>query len=123
MPSQIGGCLGLIDTARMYGVNVVWIHHERDEYIQVIEPVTNTPQVDKEGEPVRVTSGKKLPDGFTQIWSKADWVLYSKGPEDGGPSTTIKKSPAGWSLVGLTIQDFSRQKLEQVVAMSNGEEV
>lgn len=114
----------LFESARQYNTNLILIHHERDEYVQVMEPVTNTPQVDRNGRPVTTTTGKKLPDGYKYSISKADWVLYSVGPEDGSkPSTTIRKSPAGWSLVGLTVEDFNYGKLEQVVALSNGVEV
>ena len=113
----------LFETARQYDTNLILIHHERDEYVQILEPITNTPQVDRNGRPVTTTTGKKLPDGYKYSIAKADWVLYSVGPEDGGPTTTIKKSPAGWSLVGVTVPNFNYPKLEQVVALSNGEDV
>ena len=69
--------MGLIfDTARMYGVNLVLIQHERDEYIPLIEPISGLPQMDN-GRPITVTTGKKLPDGYKYTIAKSDWVLYS----------------------------------------------
>lgn len=108
----------LFNLARAFQTNLVITHHETDEYTQVHDPLGQI-VMNEDGQPLSVTTGKKVPEGFKHTIGLSDWVLRTK-LNDGTPTVTIEKSGYGLHLRGTVIGWPTYAKLEAEVAKPQG---
>jgi hypothetical protein len=109
----------LFHAAKGYGKWLVFVTHEADEYVPVLNPNTKEPALDDSGNQVFASNGKKKPDGFKRTVGMADWMFWFReeevendGIKSGKYITTIGKSGWGSDLMYMDIEDFELSKLE-----------
>lgn len=104
---------GIYNLARGFQKNLVVVHHETDEYMQVMDPMGKP--VMNDGTPMSVTTGKKVPDGFKHTINLSDWVLHTE-LRDNTPWMTVEKSGYGLQMRGKEIEWPTFDKLDALVA-------
>lgn len=97
----------LLNLAKAFQTNLVITHHETDEYTQLIDPL-GRPMLDENNNPISVTTGRKVPEGFKHTIGLSDWVLrttlatVTSGSETTRtPRALIEKSAYGLHLLGI----------------------
>ena len=112
----------LLNLAKAFRTHLVITHHEADEYVQLLDPLGKA-ITDENNNPVSVTTGKKVPEGFKHTIGLSDWVLrttmVSTGRGDTAltyPVATVEKSAYGLHMLGKTIEWPSYDKLDQLAA-------
>jgi hypothetical protein len=107
----------LMGAALIYRKNLVLLHHEADEYGHL--KIGGQVQLDDDGNPKSVTTGKKIPDGFKYTVGKCDWVFHTRldTGSDGKMVARAKceKSALGLDLIGNDFDWLTYASLEQAL--------
>mgnify|MGYP001600808367 CR=1 FL=1 len=111
----------LFNLAKAMSKNLVITHHETDEYINLMDPLGRA-IMDERGNPVSVSTGKKIPEGFRHTVGLSDWVLRTAitVPRTGTngsltPTATVEKSAYGLLLRGQVIDWPTYDKLDALL--------
>lgn len=103
----------LLNLAKAFQTNLVITHHETDEYIQLMDPL-NRPVMDERNNPVSVTTGRKVPEGFKHTIGLSDWVLRTTISPTHIPSAVVEKSAYGLHLLGKSMEWPTYEKLSEM---------
>ncbi len=103
---------GIFNLARGFQKNLVVVHHETDEYMQVMDPMGKP--IMNDGTPLSVTTGRKVPEGFKHTIALSDWVLHTE-LRDNIPYMTVEKSGYGLQMRGKEIEWPTYDKLDALV--------
>ncbi len=103
---------GIYNLARGFQSNLVVVHHETDEYMQVMDPFGKP--VMNDGTPLSITTGRKVPEGFKHTVALSDWVLHTK-LRDNIPWASVEKSGYGLQMRGKEIEWPTYDKLDALV--------
>ncbi len=104
---------GIYNLARGFQKNLVVVHHETDEYMQVMDPMGKP--IMNDGTPLSVTTGRKVPEGFKHTIALSDWVLHTE-LRDNVPWMTVEKSGYGLQMRGKEIDWPTYDKLDALVS-------